>query len=177
MSKRDELAHHSQISFLPPEDAEFLHKSRLALADLVAVYEARRAKQLEDSVQIKSPKHAYEFLRFEMEGLEQEQLRVLNLNTKNRIISASLIYQGSVHTTVIRMAEVFRPAIIDNASGLIVCHNHPSGDPLPSPEDVALTREMVYLGKVLGIDILDHVVIGRGKFVSLKERGLGFERR
>ncbi len=167
------------MSFLPPEDAELLHRGRLALAELVAVYEARRDKWLETAPQIRRPEDIYNFVRFEMESLEQEQMRVLNLNTKNRIISAAMIYQGSVHTTVVRLAEIFRPAIICNASALVICHNHPSGecDP-PSPEDVALTREIVKAGELLDINILDHLIIGRGKpgFVSLKERGLGFDR-
>ncbi len=177
MSK--ERYHPSQISFLSPEDAELLHRGRLALAEFVTLYEARREKRLEKAPQIKRPEDAYEYVRFEMENLEQEQLRVINLNTKNRIMSAQMIYQGSLHTTVIRLAEVFRPAIIENANGIVVVHNHPSGeaDP-PSPEDVALTRQIVQAGKLLDIEVLDHLIIGRGSpsFVSLKERHLGFER-
>lgn len=172
MSK--EQGYRLQYSFLTPEDAEFLHRGRVALGELVAVYEARQAKRLEEALQIRTPKDIYEFLRFEMENLEQEQLRVLTLNTKSRIISAPLIYQGSVHTTVVRLAEILRPALLDNASGLVVAHNHPSGDCSPSPEDAALTRELVKAGELLDIDVVDHIVIGKGKFVSLKERGLGF---
>lgn len=151
-----------------------MHRGRLALAELVAVYETRRAKRLEDALQIRAPNDAYEFLRFEMENLEQEQLRVLTLNTKQRIISTRMVYQGSLHTTVIRVAEVFRPAILDNAASIIVAHNHPSGLPDPSPEDVALNRELVKAGNLLDIELIDHLILGRGKFVSLKERGLGF---
>jgi DNA repair protein RadC len=171
--------HQSQMSFLSPEDAELLHRGRLALAEFVTLYEARRVKQLERAPQIKSPQDVYEFVRFEMEDLEQEQMRVINLTTKNRIISAPMIYQGSLHTTVVRVAEIFRPAIIENANGIVVVHNHPSGDcDPPSPEDVALTREIVRAGKLLDIETLDHLIIGRGDrgFVSLKERGLGFDR-
>jgi DNA repair protein RadC len=103
-------------------------------------------------------------------------MRVINLNTKNRIISGRMIYQRSLHTTVVRVAEIFRPAIIENANGIVVVHNHPSGEADPSPEDVALTREIVHAGRLLDVEILDHLVIGRGErgFVSLKERGLGF---
>ena len=175
MRKRKELPK-IQLSFLAPEDAEFLHRGRIALAELVAVYEARQAKRLDQALRMRAPKDIYEFLRFEMENLEQEQLRVLTLNTKQRIISAPMIYQGSVHTTVIRLAEIFRPAILDNASGLVIAHNHPSGDSTPSPEDAAITREICKAGQLLDIDVLDHLIIGRGKpgFVSLKERGLGF---
>lgn len=151
-----------------------LHLMRSFLAEASRIYETRTNQSLEGALRISSPHDAYEFLRVEMEDLEQEQLRTLNLNTKNRILSAPMIYQGSVHTTVVRIAEIFRPAIIDNASGLIIAHNHPSGDPSPSPEDAALTREIVKVGDLLGIDVVDHIVIGKGKFVSLKERGLGF---
>jgi DNA repair protein RadC len=168
--------HPSQMSFLSPEDAELLHRFRLAFSYFVPLFEAQRAKELEKAPQIRRPEDAYEYVRFEMEGLEQEQMRVLNLNTKNRIISAPMIYQGSLHTTVVRLAEIFRPAIIENANGIVVVHNHPSGESTPSPEDVALTREIVKAGQLLDIEVLDHLVIGRGKpaFVSLKERGLGF---
>lgn len=164
----------AQLSFLAPEDAEFLHRGRIALAEFVAIYEARRAKRLDQALQIREPRDIYEFVRFEMELLEQEQLRVITLNTKNRILSAPMIYQGSVHTTVVRLAEVFRPAILENASGLVIVHNHPSGTPDPSPEDAALTREIVKAGQLLDVDVFDHVIIGRGKpgFISLKERGL-----
>ncbi len=153
-----------------------IHLMRRFLAEASRIYETRTGQRVEDALQIKSPRDAYEFLRLEMEDLEQEQLRTLNLNTKNRVISAPMVYQGSVHTTVVRIAEVFRPAIMDNATAIIVAHNHPSGEPGPSPEDVSLTRELVYAGKVLGIDVLDHIIIGRGKFASLKELGLGFTR-
>lgn len=171
---RGERENPYQISFLKPEDAYLLHMMRRFMAEASRIYEARTNQPLEEDIQIRNPNDAYEFMRFEMENLEQEQLRVLTLNTKRRILSAPMIYQGSVHTTVIRIAEIFRPAIIDNASGLIVCHNHPSGDPMPSPEDAAITREIVKVGGLLDIDVMDHIVIGNGKFVSLRERGLGF---
>lgn len=172
MTRERENPH--QISFLKPEDAYMVHLMRSFLAEASKIYETRTNQHLEDALHIGSPRDAYEFLRVEMEDLEQEQLRTLNLNTKNRILSAPMIYQGSVHTTVIRIGEIFRPAILDNASGLIVAHNHPSGDPTPSPEDAAITREIVKVGQMLDIDVVDHIVIGKGKFVSLKERGLGF---
>lgn len=105
-----------------------------------------------------------------MKDLEHEQLHTLKLNAKNRVISSPMIYQGSVHTTAVRMAEIFRPAIIDNATVLIIAHNRPSGDPLPSPEDSVLTREIVKTDELLGLDVQNHLVIGRGKLVSLRER-------
>ena len=86
-----------------------------------------------------------------------------------------LIYQGSLHTTVIRVGELFRDAVRQNAAAVIIVHNHPSGDPTPSPEDVAVTREIVQSGKLLDVDVVDHLILGGGgRWTSLKERGLGF---
>ncbi len=110
-----------------------------------------------------------------MSFLEQEHLRVMLLNTKNQVLGISQVYIGNVNTSVVRAAEVFRPAIRQNCPSIIVVHNHPSGDPTPSPEDVAVTQQLVEAGKLLDIEMLDHIVIGSGnRFVSLKERGLGF---
>lgn len=163
----------SQLSFLPPEDAALINLMRRFVAEASRIYETSTRTPITDALQITSPRDAYEFFRGEMEHLDQEQMRVLNLNTKNRIISSRLLYQGTLYMTNIRIAEVFRHAIIENASGIFVCHNHPSGDPTPSPEDAALTREIVKAGQLLDIEVVDHIVIGKGKFVSLKERGLG----
>ncbi len=123
---------------------------------------------------IRSPADAANLLT-EMSLLEQEIMRTLLLDTKNRVLAMPTVYRGSLHTTVVRVAELFKEAVRQNCAALIVAHNHPSGDPTPSPEDVAVTREIVQAGKILDIDVLDHLVIGAGqKFVSLKERGLGF---
>ena len=114
----------------------------------------------------------YDFLAPQMDHLEQEHLQALNLNTKNRLLSAPLIYQGTLAGTHVRVAEVFRPAIAANAAGLIVAHNHPSGDPQPSPDDIHITRQLVEAGRLLDINVLDHIVIGDGRFVSMRERGI-----
>ncbi len=123
---------------------------------------------------IKSPGDVVALLG-DMGALEQEQLRVILLDTKGRVIHIALVYQGSIHTTVIRVAELMKAAIRANATAIIVAHSHPSGDPTPSSEDVAVTREIVAAAKLLDIDCLDHIVLGEaGRFVSLKERGLGW---
>jgi DNA repair protein RadC len=128
----------------------------------------------EERPQIKAPADAVKLLS-DMSHLEQEEMRTLHLDTKNRVIGKARVYQGSVHTTVVRIGELFRAAVRDNATCLILAHNHPSGDATPSPEDAAITREIVKAGQLLDIEVLDHLVIGaNGKFVSLKERGLGF---
>jgi len=116
-------------------------------------------------------------LQHEMSALEQEHLRVILLDTRNRVIDIVEIYHGSLNSAQVRVAELFKPAIQRMSAAIILVHNHPSGDPTPSPDDVAVTRAVVQAGRLLDIDTLDHLVIGRGRFVSLKERGLGFDGR
>jgi DNA repair protein RadC len=124
---------------------------------------------------ISSPADAANLVMYELSALDQEYLYVIHLDTRNRVLGPPLeVYHGSLNTSLIRVGEVFREAVKANAAGIIVVHNHPSGDPSPSPEDVAVTRVLVEAGKLLDIDVLDHLVIGQHRFVSLKERGLGF---
>jgi DNA repair protein RadC len=124
--------------------------------------------------QIRSPADAANMLIPEMSLLEKEHLRVLLLDTKNYLLGMPTIYVGSVNTNLVRVAEIFKPAITHNAVAIIVAHNHPSGDPTPSPEDVVVTRRAVETGQIMDIEVLDHLIVGHGRFVSLKERGLGF---
>ena len=128
----------------------------------------------EQRVQIKSPTDVAQLLMLEMSHLDQEHLRTVLLDTKNRVQGISTVYVGSLNTSLIRVGEVFKEALKKNSAALIVVHNHPSGDPTPSPEDVLVTREIVAAGQLLDIEVLDHLVIGHGRFVSLRERGLGF---
>jgi DNA repair protein RadC len=90
------------------------------------------------------------------------------------MLNIEKVYVGSLNSSMVRVGELFKPAIQRNAASIIVVHNHPSGDPTPSPEDIALTKSIVQAGKLLDIELLDHLVIGQNKFVSMKERGLGF---
>ena len=124
--------------------------------------------------QIRSPADAANLLMPEMSLLEQEHLRTILLDTKNHVVAIPTIYVGSVNTTMIRVSEVFREAIRRNCPAIIACHNHPSGDPTPSPEDVMVTKQIVEAGKLLDIELMDHIILGSGRFLSLKERGLGF---
>lgn len=124
--------------------------------------------------QIKSPADAANLLMLEMSLLAQEQMRVILLDSKNRVLATPTIYQGSLNTSLIRVAELFREAVKQNCAAVIIVHNHPSGDPTPSPEDVRVTEQIVAAGKLLDIEVLDHLVIGQQRYVSLKERGLGF---
>ncbi len=125
--------------------------------------------------QVTSPQDAACLVLPEMGLLESEQMRVLLLNTKNRLIAAITLYNGTVSACHVRLAEVFREAVRCNASALIVVHNHPSGDPTPSPEDVAITREAVRAGQLLDVGVLDHLVVGGNVYTSLRERRLGWE--
>src|SRR5919201_1476993 len=117
----------AQLSFLAPDDAALVHLLRRFVAEASRIYETRTGQPVEEALTVHSPKDAYEFLRAEMEGLEQEQLRVITLNTRNKIISKHLIYQGTLNCSHVRIGEVFRPALLDNAACLILAHNHPSG--------------------------------------------------
>lgn len=147
------------------------------VATLKAAFELGRRLSIaapEERFQVRSPADAANFLMGEMSMLEQEELRVMLLDTRNRVLSVSKVYTGSLNTSVIRTSEIFREAIRRNAAAIVVAHNHPSGDPSPSPEDVAVTRNIIQAGQLLDIDVLDHLVIGQQRFVSLKERGLAF---
>ena len=128
----------------------------------------------EERPAINSPSDAAVLVQYEMSALEQEHLRVLLLDRRNRVLEVVEIYRGSVNSSQVRVGEIFKEAVRKNASGIIVVHNHPSGDPTPSPDDVAVTRAIIQAGKLLDVDVLDHLVIGQGRWVSLKERGLGF---
>jgi len=124
---------------------------------------------------IHSPLDGFNILQPFMIALDQEELWTLNLDTRNRVMSVVQIYKGSVNMSQVRISEIFRQAIIDNSPAIVISHNHPSGDPTPSPDDVAITRGIVQAGKLLDISVLDHLVLGGGRYISLKERGLGFE--
>ena len=146
-------------------------------AQLKAAIELGRRLTLEapeERPTINSPADAAALVQYEMSALEQEHLRVFLMDTKNHVLDIVEVYRGSVNMSQVRIGEVFKAAIRRNATAVIVVHNHPSGDPTPSPDDVAVTRAIVQAGKMLDVDVLDHMVIGQGKWVSLKERGLGF---
>jgi len=129
---------------------------------------------VDERPQIKSPADVANLLLLEMGHLDQEHLRTVLLDTKNRVQQIATIYIGSVNSAQVRIGEIFRDAIRRNSAALIVAHNHPSGDPTPSPEDILVTRQIVEAGKLLDIDVLDHLILGNNRYVSLKERGLGF---
>ncbi len=164
-----------QISLLPPDAAAILHLVRenlRLLAELVTRYEVGHVDTSPEDRAIRKPADLAEYLGAEMADLAQEQLRVVILDTKNHIVGSSLVYQGGLNATVVRLADCFREAVRLGAAALVLVHNHPSGDPAPSPEDVRLTTEAAKVGELLGIEVLDHLVIGRPDFASLRELGL-----
>ncbi len=129
----------------------------------------------EERIIINTPQDAANLVTGEMGTLDQEHLRVILLNTRNEVLSTHEVYVGNVNSSVVRPAEVFRPAVRNNAPSLIVVHNHPSGNPAPSDDDIAITEDLVAAGKLLGIDVLDHLIVGSGqRYVSMNETGQGF---
>lgn len=148
------------------------------VAQLKAALELGRrllATEPDERVVIKAPEDIANLLQAEMGFLEQEELKVVLLNSKNQVMAIPDVYKGSVNTSLIRISELFREAVRQNCPALVVVHNHPSGDPTPSAEDIEVTEQAVAAGKLLGIEVLDHLIIGQHRYVSLRERGLGFK--
>jgi DNA repair protein RadC len=125
---------------------------------------------------IRAPRDLADRLVPEMGRLEREELRVVLLSARNTVMAVERVYQGSVSTALVRVGELFRDAVRRHAAGIIVVHNHPSGDPTPSPEDLHLTAETVAAGRLLDVPVLDHLVIGHDAFISLRDRGIAFDR-
>jgi DNA repair protein RadC len=130
----------------------------------------------EEHPKVRSPSDLAVILLPEMTHLEREHFVVVSLDTRNQVLAKKTLYIGSLNATHIRIAEVFQEPIRRNAAAIIVAHNHPSGDPSPSPDDVSVTRQIREAGGLLGIELLDHLVIGDQRFVSLRERNLGFDK-
>jgi len=152
---------------------EALRSNLSLLGELAARYQVSfQPERSREMPQINCPEDVHRLLGPEMGALAQEQLRVLLLNTRNQVTGQRIVYQGNVNSSVVRPAEVLRHAIIDCATSIIIVHNHPSADPTPSGADVSITKDIFDGAKLLGIDLLDHVVIGGDRWVSLKERKL-----
>ena len=128
----------------------------------------------EDRPRINEPRDVANLLSAEMSLLDQEHLRVLLLSTKHEVLGTEHVYKGNVSASVVRVTEVLRPAVRANCPSIIIVHNHPSGDPTPSPEDVLITNKIRVGAEMMDIELLDHVVIGSRGHVSMKDRGLGF---
>lgn len=148
-------------------------------AQLVAAFELGRRSLVGSSANrwaVRAPRDVADRLGGQLGWLDREELHVLLLNTKNMVVRQSLVYRGNVSTAVVRIAELFRDAVRIHAAGLIVVHNHPSGDPEPSPDDLHLTAEAIAAGRLLDVPVLDHVVVAADGYVSLRDRGVAFDR-
>lgn len=143
-------------------------------SQLMAAFElGRRMVRLEyqNRYSIRSPEDCAKYMMEEMRFLQQEHFVCLYLNTKNQVIHRQTIFIGSLNTSIVHPREVFTEAFRRAAASIICLHNHPSGDPTPSREDIAVTKRLVECGQIIGIEVLDHIIIGDHKFVSLKEKG------
>ncbi|ULT59911.1 DNA repair protein RadC [Neobacillus drentensis] len=144
-----------------------------AIQILAAVEIGRRIANLNytDRYVIRSPEDGAKYVMNDMRFLTQEHFVCLFLNTKNQVIHKQTVFIGSLNASIVHPREVFREALKRSAASIIALHNHPSGDPTPSKEDIDVTKRLVECGKIIGIDLLDHLIIGENKFVSLKEKG------
>jgi DNA repair protein RadC len=144
-----------------------------AIQILAAVEVGRRISNLNDNDRyvIRSPEDGANFVMNDMRFLSQEHFVCLYLNTKNQVLHKKTVFIGSLNASIVHPREVFREALKRSAASIIAIHNHPSGDPAPSREDIEVTKRLVECGKMIGIDVLDHLIIGENKFVSLKEKG------
>jgi DNA repair protein RadC len=125
---------------------------------------------------VRSPRDVADRLVLQMGRLEREELRVVLLNAKNVVLRVATVYQGNVSASLVRIGELFKDAVRLDAAGLILVHNHPSGDPTPSPDDLHLTAETLAAGRLLDVQLLDHLVIGHDAYVSMRDRGIAFDR-
>lgn len=129
------------------------------------------AQKSEKSYIIRSPEDSADFLMKDLRYKKQEHLVALFLDTKNKVIHKKTVFIGSLNSSIVHPREIFKNAMKYSSASIIIAHNHPSGDPMPSKEDIQVTKRLVEVGRIVGIELLDHIIIGDGNFVSLKEKG------
>lgn len=142
----------------------------IAMVELFSRFKTLRS--LSKGYKISSPSQLSEMLMNEMTDLSQEVLKLIMLNTKNEVIGVKDVFKGSLNTSIVHPREIFKEAVKRSSASIIICHNHPSGDPSPSKEDINITMRLKECGSIMGISLLDHIIIGNKKFVSLKEKGI-----
>lgn len=163
------------IDYTPEEFMQYKGIGKAKSTQLCAVVElSKRINQskLREKINLNTPKEVVSLLMSEMRHLKQEHLYAILMDIKNKMIAKVLITKGGLANSVVHPREVFKKAIKKSCASLIVVHNHPSGDPTPSKNDIKITKRLSSAGKILGIELLDHVIIGDGKYVSLKEKKL-----
>ncbi|QCX32494.1 JAB domain-containing protein [Caloramator sp. E03] len=133
-----------------------------------------RSYRSDRTITINSPKDAAEIVMEDMRYYKKEHFKVIFLNTKNVVIDVKDLSIGNLNSSIVHPREVYNEAIKKSSASIIAIHNHPSGDPTPSQEDINITKRLVEAGKIIGIDLLDHIIIGDGCFISLKEKGIIF---
>jgi DNA repair protein RadC len=177
LAEHDGLAGLSQASVVELEAIPGVGAARAAR--LAAAFELGRrllADWPSGRLAIRGPRDLADRLILQMGRLEREELRVVLLNTKNVVLAVETVYRGNVSASMVRVGELFRDAVRQHAAGIILVHNHPSGDPTPSPDDLHLTAEAVAAGRLLDVPVLDHLVIGHDAYMSLRDRGIPFDR-
>lgn len=167
-----EIANTPTETLLASSDLSKTHVFRLKAALALAQYLI--AQRASERPIIQRPADIIGLVQMRFVGLLQEHLVVVLLDAHNRVMEVETVYIGSLHTTVVRVAEIFRLAILRNSASIVLVHNHPSGKALASDEDISLTQDMVAAGKLLDIALMDHLIIGDGEWLSLREHGLGF---
>ncbi|GAA0069872.1 DNA repair protein RadC [Clostridium sardiniense] len=142
----------------------------LAIAELFRRFNTY--KSFNEFKRITSPREVANMLYGEMGASNQEVLKLIILNTKNEVIKIKDVFKGSLNSSLVHPREIFNEAIRSSAASIIICHNHPSGDPTPSSEDIKVTTRINQSGEIIGIKLIDHIIIGRNNYVSLKEKGI-----
>jgi DNA repair protein radc len=171
----DKLIENEQdiINFFANNSADLLinlfGRNAFVIKSVMELYRRRAQKR---EYKITQPRDASEYLMQELSYLKKEVLAVLYLNTKNIVIGKEIVSMGSINSSIVHPREIFIGAIKNSSASIIVAHNHPSGDPSPSSEDINITHRLKDCGKLLGIELLDHIIIGDGRYVSLKEKGI-----
>ncbi|TMU85699.1 JAB domain-containing protein [Bacillus sp. BHET2] len=172
------LTHFDGLNLLKDASLEEITKTKgIGLAKAVQIMASvefgRRISNLafDDRYSIRSPEDGANYVMNDMRFLAQEHFVCLYLNTKNQVLHKQTIFIGSLNASIVHPREVFKEAFRRSAASIICIHNHPSGDPTPSREDIEVTKRLVECGRIIGIDVLDHLIIGEKKFISLKEKG------
>lgn len=166
-----------EVTVAPAAQPEPSHNSSKTFFALVPIYSVKLVRMdtlaMRERIKINGPHDAVALLQKYLHGVDREHFVIVMLDTKGQVIGISTVSIGDISSAIVHPREVFKPAILASAASILLGHNHPSGDPTPSPEDAAVTRRLCEVGELLGIEVVDHVVIGDpGRFVSLKEKGL-----